>query len=392
MKKKILCLCLALILAGGVFLMTSDRFVTSAVTASSVEDARDQIDDIQKHREELKKELNDLAAQKADYLSEKSVVDRQINALNDEIELYDQMIGDLDSQIAARETAIAEAQATYDANIDKYKTQARATYEAGEVSYAEVLLGAGSFSDFLLRVDYMKQQAAYVDDLLRSIRQSIQTIREEQAALQEERALQVSARSEAEDRRKEVESAQSRIQSLVNKVKKSESSLKAIQQREAEEEEKLNAYIEKELSGAKSDVIYQEGAWYWPVGKASYNYVSSGFGWRTLYKKKEFHYAIDIAAPAKTPVYATKAGVVKSAGWVTTGGGWQVCIDHGGSYYSYYNHMYERPLVKAGQAVKQGEKIGLVGMTGTATGNHLDFKIYYNGKAQNPLNYVKNPY
>ena len=46
----------------------------------------------------------------------------------------------------------------------------------------------------------------------------------------------------------------------------------------------------------------------------------------------------------------------------------------------------------AGQYVNQGQVIGYVGDSGNAFGTHLDFKIYYNAKTQNPSNYVKNPY
>ncbi len=53
---------------------------------------------------------------------------------------------------------------------------------------------------------------------------------------------------------------------------------------------------------------------------------------------------------------------------------------------SYYSHL-SKILVTKNQEVKQGEVIGLVGMTGLATGYHLHFSMYQNGKAVDPLGY-----
>ena len=99
------------------------------------------------------------------------------------------------------------------------------------------------------------------------------------------------------------------------------------------------------------------------------------------------HYAIDIPAPAGTPIVASSDGVVVLAGWVTTGGGLKIAIDHGSSISTNYNHL-SSIAVSVGQSVKKGDVIGYVGMTGTASGNHLDFKIIRNGEALDPQLYV----
>jgi murein DD-endopeptidase MepM/ murein hydrolase activator NlpD len=53
-----------------------------------------------------------------------------------------------------------------------------------------------------------------------------------------------------------------------------------------------------------------------------------------------------------------------------------------------YAHL-SSTSVKTGAGVNQGEKIGAVGSTGRSTGPHLHFSIYKNGRAVNPLEYVK---
>ncbi len=391
MKKKVFSL---LLLACMVFSLLPAVFSAPlrAATASSVSDARDQIAEAQKKQQELQQQLNALEDKKENYLDQKSIIEQQVNELAQEIAVYDGLISGLDAEIAACEANIAEAEATYNKNIDSYKAQARATYERGETSYLDILLGSGTFSDFLLRLDYVKQVSLYEKDLLSTISQSIKTIEASKKVIEDNRSELDIARAAVQERKDEVDEKNARVTAIINSINSDEAALAAAQKKAAQQEAALNEWIEKELSGEHSSVDYQSGEWIWPVGRASYNYMSSPYGWRTLNGRREFHYAIDIAAPRGTPVLASKGGKVKSAKWVTTGGGWQVVIDHGGTYYTYYNHLNERPIVSAGQTVTQGQVIGYVGDSGYAFGTHLDFKIYYNGKVQNPINYVSNPY
>ena len=89
------------------------------------------------------------------------------------------------------------------------------------------------------------------------------------------------------------------------------------------------------------------------------------------------HLGTDYAAATGTPVQAIASGRVVSAGW-SGGGGNAVRLSHSNSYESYYMHL-SRILVHAGQHVQQGQRIGLVGMTGLATGPHLDFRLRQRG-------------
>ena len=84
-------------------------------------------------------------------------------------------------------------------------------------------------------------------------------------------------------------------------------------------------------------------------------------------------------------VVAVASGTVVSAGWAG-GGGNQVRIRHADGYESYYLHLSAFGAgVRAGAHVDQGQTIGRVGMTGTATGPHLDFRLRRNGVFVNPL-------
>lgn len=94
------------------------------------------------------------------------------------------------------------------------------------------------------------------------------------------------------------------------------------------------------------------------------------------------HLGVDYAAPIGAPVIAVAAGVVLSAGWSGEGGR-MVHLRHQSGYETYYMHL-SAISVRAGQHVSQGQLIGRVGMTGMATGPHLDYRIKKDGAFRNP--------
>lgn len=95
------------------------------------------------------------------------------------------------------------------------------------------------------------------------------------------------------------------------------------------------------------------------------------------------HKGVDFALPVGTPVLAIGDGEVivsRRSG----GAGNYVAIRHGRQYMTRYMHM-KKLLVKPGDKVKRGERIGLSGSTGRSTGPHLHFEIWINNQAVNPL-------
>jgi murein DD-endopeptidase MepM/ murein hydrolase activator NlpD len=115
--------------------------------------------------------------------------------------------------------------------------------------------------------------------------------------------------------------------------------------------------------------------------------ISSGYSLHRLHPVHGTvrpHTGVDYAAPTGTPVHSIGDGTVLSAGWGKGGAGNMVKIRHNSVYTTAYLHL-SKMAVKAGQRVSQGQVIGYVGMTGTATGPHLDFRVWKNGSPVNPL-------
>ena len=115
---------------------------------------------------------------------------------------------------------------------------------------------------------------------------------------------------------------------------------------------------------------------------------TSGFGRRNAPTKgaSTYHKGVDWAVPTGTSVYASCGGTVAKAGW-GSGYGYVVYINHEDGRQTRYGHL-SKVLVKAGQSVKQGERIALSGNTGVSTGPHLHFEILINGSQVNPLQYL----
>lgn len=123
--------------------------------------------------------------------------------------------------------------------------------------------------------------------------------------------------------------------------------------------------------------------------------ISSRFSnsrFHPVLKKYRAHHGVDYAAPKGTPVYAIGSGKVIAKGYQANGGGNYLKVKHNSVYTTVYMHLSRFAKgIKVGSSVKQKEVIGYVGATGLATGPHLDFRVYENGRPINPLTIKSQP-
>lgn len=117
--------------------------------------------------------------------------------------------------------------------------------------------------------------------------------------------------------------------------------------------------------------------------------MTSNFGPRKdpFTRRVAFHSGIDFAGPRGTPIRATQTGTVVYAGPRGAYGRF-VEIDHGNGFRTRYAHMH-RIRVKVGQKVEFGQKIGTIGSTGRSTGPHLHYELWFDGRVQNPANFIE---
>ena len=124
-----------------------------------------------------------------------------------------------------------------------------------------------------------------------------------------------------------------------------------------------------------------------PVKTAAF---TSGYGVRSdpFQGRSAMHAGIDLAGTIGTPIYATADGVVTNAAFNSGGYGNLIKVDHGRGIETRYGHLAQM-LVRDGQQVKRGQLIGRMGSTGRSTGNHLHYEVRIDGRAVNPIPFMK---
>jgi len=119
---------------------------------------------------------------------------------------------------------------------------------------------------------------------------------------------------------------------------------------------------------------------------------SSSFIWPTTGVITQYptwyHMAFDIANNSLPAILASDTGTVTYSGCIDWGYGCHIVIDHGNGYSTLYAHLSQL-LVGAGQAVNQGQQIGVMGSTGRSTGAHLHFEIRSGDTLLNPQDFLK---
>ncbi len=124
--------------------------------------------------------------------------------------------------------------------------------------------------------------------------------------------------------------------------------------------------------------VVGEGNFIWPTN----GHISQRSSW--------YHRAVDIANKSNPNIVAAQGGTVVTAGWSGGGYGNFVVINHGNGYQTLYAHMLNNSIVvRPGDRVSQGQKLGVMGSTGRSTGTHLHFEIKTDKGNLDPLAVLK---
>ena len=125
-----------------------------------------------------------------------------------------------------------------------------------------------------------------------------------------------------------------------------------------------------------------------------YTRISSRYNLRRFHpvlRRVKAHLGTDYAAPAGTPIFAVGDGIIEKACY-EGGNGNNVKIRHNSIFETQYLHMSRFASgIRAGAHVSQGQMIGYVGSTGLATGPHLCYRFWKNGKQVDPYGVTMPP-
>lgn len=259
---------------------------------------------------------------------------------------------------------------------------------------AAVLTHAGDISEFVTAMDVLRLGAHRQSDLVGRATVHAEELARQEAALGERQEQGRAEEARARAARAEIEALTARQRELVavsaQQRAERQRLLAAVEQEQASYAELVEA-LERDSATLTEELRRYRfvagaprvpgGAFVWPTdGRAT-----SGFGSRRhpIFGDVRLHAGMDIPAPAGQPIVAAGDGRVVHAG-PRGGYGQAVVIDHGGGLASLYAHQAAR-VVRAGEGVKAGQRIGLVGSTGQSTGPHLHFEVRVDGDPQDPM-------
>lgn len=389
--------------------------------AASSGEIRGQINTLKQQQTELRDEISQLQTEYDKNRNDVLEIVRRKNLVEQEISNLHHQVSNVQSQLDAYRTLIADSQGELDAAKSSYdamntasKVRIRAVEENPELSYWQVLFRAGSFSDFLDRLNMVTEIAASDQRRLAELTQAYQAVCAAQDTLNAEKAEVEQTQQELDLVQTELEQKQKDADAILQELMAKGTEIQALREQLDQEDASLLdeiAKAEKEYHDAKHRewLEYMESCTTVPpettlpssptepdngssetnwLRPCSYRYLSSPFGLREspTTGASTYHQGVDLAAPKGTPVYAARSGVVTRAGY-SSSAGYLVSINHGDGYSSVYMHMTTY-VVSVSTAVSAGQLIGYVGNTGIATGYHLHFGIAYNGSYINPCTLI----
>lgn len=356
-------------------------FIPGIVNAESIHDYRNKIKVIEAEKAESENKSAEVQKRIDSANAKINEITRQIVQARKDQDSTRQEISELDKKIDSKEKEIKDLVSFYQiSDNDNF--------------YLKFVFGADSFEDFIYRFSVAEQLTEandkLVDEMNNLIKENEKKIKE---LKNQEKELVVLNGQMAEQ-----------VKLLgVKKKKIADESLDADEEIKALKDQ--IAFFKKEGCNETQDVTTcsinapSTSGFILPT---PYGYVTSYYGGRIhpVYHVASYHDGVDIAASTGTTVMASGTGKViysyASSGSEYGGFGRTVLIAHnvnGKSYTTLYGHM-SRVVVREGQIVQRGQKIGEVGSTGVSTGPHLHFQTMYGngyGTTFDPMSLVNMP-
>ena len=383
--------CLALTLALVVPLMGPATVVpASAVTQQEINALKEEAEDLDARQEELQEQLETVQSDKEDALSQKQLLEQQIGVIQREIDNIDEQIAMYDQLIAEKTEELAQAERAEAEQYELFCTRVRYMEEQGETSYWSVLFSSSDFSELLDNYMMVQEIMDYDNQVMDELIAIREQVAQDKAELEEAQAAQEAARQEQQAAKEKLEAQEAQVDRLISQISAQEDELEAMEADLKRAAAAMDAEIsrkERELQAqmaASGNTIVSESGFIWPSYATT---ITSLFGNRThpITGRPNNHTGVDIAASGGSDIWAAKSGVVLTSTYNNSYGNY-VVVSHANGESTLYAHMSRR-LVSEGETVTQGQTIGLVGTTGSSTGNHLHFEIRVNGVRQDPMNY-----
>ena len=350
-------------------------------------------------KNELNKKIQETKENLDDINSQKKESQEKVNDLSGKINSYESQINSLEGEIASKTKEANEMQKKLDElELEREKNQNLlderliTLYEAGEVSYLDMLLSSSDLTEFISSYYMIETLTAADKELIQNLENDKKEIAEMQekinTSLNEIETKKTKLESVKQELNKAKNKEETKVEELTEQSHDLESDVKAYEKKMKELDEKEKEQeraLQKKYEEAKKKAEAQNNSAGSNSGSTSSGGVSSkGFirpvksGKITAtmyYSSGKYHGAVDFGVSVGTPVYASADGIVVTSTWGGSDSyGYYVKIKHYNGYYTLYAHASSL-VVKVGQEVKQGDLIMYSGNTGNSTGPHLHFEV-----------------
>lgn len=362
-------------------------FTTSSLIIPSFTYAEKSIEDIQQERKELKQNLSKTEKEVATILIEIKELKEEIEEYNETLKANETAIKEVEAEIVTIEKEIAALEKKIEERFDVLKERAQALQKSGgNLGYLEVIFGAKDFNEFISRVSAVTKITDSDTELMEEqerdkakVEQKLDELTTLRKELEEIAENILEQKGIANEKKEALERKQAKLEKLVKNLKVKDNTLASL-------ESSILSKMATPISGGSfsAETANSSGILGWPTKGG---YISSHLGPRW----GKMHKGIDIARTDRStnpPIYAAADGNVEVAHFNNGGYGNMVIINHGNGMKTLYAHMSSLSI-NAGQSVKKGEQIGVMGKTGNSTGVHLHFEVHVNGAIKNPVDYLK---
>ena len=362
------------------FLYTVFNMNIMSVNVEKLKKRRESIKQQLKSIKEKQKENKDKIAFEGTNLTNLNI---QIQVQNTKLDNLYKNIESLVSNINDTTVEITKLEKNIEGKKDLFAKRIRAMYVMGNVSYLSVLLNSRDIHEALTNTSMMQMILESDKRLIKQIADAKLELERKKEELEANKAALDDERSKEEQAKKNLQDAINAKNSYIAELKNNEAKFIAEQKKVQQDVRDLEAKIM--AAQQYNEGNYGGGRLGWPI--PGHSRVSSPFGYRTLYGRKDFHTGTDFPAPVGTNIVAAEEGRVTHAGWLGSYGQ-LVVISHGKGISTAYAHC-SSILVRVGQVVNKGQVVAKVGNTGNSTGPHLHFEVRVNGKATNAMGWIR---
>ena len=360
-------------------------------SADSLDDAinkgTDALSDAQDEKKQLQSNLSAAQAMKKELENAKTALtgdvvelDSQMSEVSNDLLEVQNLLDTKEAELEKTTKELAQAKIDVEKQYEDMKLRIKFMYENGTMSYIQILLSSGSFSELLNKAEYIEQVSEYDRNMLQTYQDNRDKITRLEKDLKDQKEV-------LEQVKGDVEAKQTEMAGLISdKQTEIEGYESDIQNKEEAMAKRTQMTVSDNSTNAADQPHYGGGAFVWPA--PSYTRISDDYGYRThpILGIQKFHSGVDMAAPSGSSILAAADGTVVAATYNATMGNY-VMIDHGNGLYTIYMHA-SALYVSSGQSVSAGSTIAAVGSTGRSTGAHLHFSVRQNGSYVSPWNYL----